>query len=199
MILTPRLQHAINLAATLHRSHTRIGEQNTPYITHLISVAILVNHYGGDEDMIIAGLLHDTVEDVPEYTIEQLELDCGKEVARIVKNLTEPREFHPDLHKTEKWITSKKAYLSQISGADHKTLIVSAADKLHNMQTLIDGYLSGDEILVQRFTGDGLKGQIWFCEEVATILEGKIPEEMFIHYRATLDKLDSLYTPETIR
>ena len=60
--LSPRFYDALELASDLHRDQVRKGT-SLPYISHLVSVAMLVLEYGGDEDQAIAALLHDCIED----------------------------------------------------------------------------------------------------------------------------------------
>ena len=186
MILTQRLQHALDLAAVLHRDHNRIGKDNTPYITHLFAVAIIVEHYGGSEDAVVAGLLHDTVEDIDGYTLEMLRSECGARVAEIVQNLTEPRDFSADANPKERWVKAKRVYLDQLSGADQDTLIVSASDKIHNMQSILAGMAKGDDLVKEKFSGEALKGQLWFWSEVLAKIDGKVPQDLQKLFEETL-------------
>ena len=87
---TPSLDEAIKLASHLHRNQTRNDNNKTPYISHLMSVAMILTHVTDDKDIVIAGLMHDSLEDVPHYTYDMLVEDCGKRVADIVKHVTEP-------------------------------------------------------------------------------------------------------------
>jgi (p)ppGpp synthase/HD superfamily hydrolase len=195
MILTERLQKAIDTAALLHKDHVRIGKDNTPYITHLFAVAMIIHQYGGDEDMVIAGLMHDSVEDIAEYTIEKLRLGFGDTVAMLVESLTEPRLVDTELSDKDKWLFYKKSYLNQLKEADSRSLIISAADKIHNMQSILQGYGEQDQNLLRKFTDKHLYGQIWFCGEVGKIVEGKIPDDMYNKYKLILSSLSELYIP----
>ena len=142
--------------------------------------------------------MHDTVEDVPEYTIEMLRQDCGSRVAEIVWRLTEPREFHTGLETREKWLQAKETYLDQITDADTDTLLVSAGDKIHNMQSIIDGFTNNDTDVISYFKGERFKGQIWFYSEVLAKLESKIPEELELRYRNTFTELAYIYGSEGV-
>lgn len=67
-LLSPRLRCAINAAARAHRDQVRKGS-GIPYVSHVYAVMFLLSQVTDDEDILIAGLLHDTLEDVPEkYT-----------------------------------------------------------------------------------------------------------------------------------
>ena len=88
---TYKIEQAIKAAAILHDGQLRKGNVPLPYITHLYAVAMILESYTEDEDTIVAGLLHDTLEDT-DYTPEELEADFGKEVCEAVLAVTEPAE-----------------------------------------------------------------------------------------------------------
>ena len=70
--LTPRFAEALQLAYDLHHAQMRKGT-GTPYMAHLLSVCNLVMYHGGDEDLAIAALLHDALEDASDrITSEQI-------------------------------------------------------------------------------------------------------------------------------
>ncbi len=88
--LSERFNDALVVTAELHSNQTRKGEDEIPYISHLLGVASLVLEAGGDEDMAIAALLHDAVED--QGGVETLELirnKFGERVAHIVEGCTD--------------------------------------------------------------------------------------------------------------
>lgn len=122
-----RLIKAISLSSVLHRNHTRHDDDNTPYVSHLYSVATYIMSVTGDEDIIIAGLMHDSLEDIPEYYYDDLLNDCGENVAKLVAQVTEDHK----LPYKEK----KELYLEQIRNGDHRVLAISIADKIHNAST----------------------------------------------------------------
>ena len=85
-----KIEQAIKAAALLHQDHMRLGSIPIPYITHLISVSLIVRDYTADEDTLVAALLHDTLEDT-DYTAEELREDFGDTVTNYVEILTEPK------------------------------------------------------------------------------------------------------------
>jgi (p)ppGpp synthase/HD superfamily hydrolase len=192
MILTPRLTLALDTAAILHKDHTRIGKEKTPYITHLIHVLSTVSNYTHDEDTLIAALLHDTVEDVEKYTLEKVENDFGLRVKEIVEKLTEVRVFDETLTPKERWVQAKTGYIDKLTNADGAVHLISAADKIHNIKSILDGYKNKDEILMLRFDGLALRGQVWFTGEVLKALSGNIPEVLEEEYRALHKELTLL-------
>src|SRR3989344_7317154 len=114
MFLTPRIDEAIRLACRLHSNQIRKDNQQTPYISHLVSVAIMLSEATNDEDIIIAGLMHDTLEDVPHYTYENLIVDCGARVAEIVKHVTEPLDANKLENEQLPWLKRKEEYLKNL-------------------------------------------------------------------------------------
>ncbi|MEN9852547.1 MAG: hypothetical protein RI996_490 [Candidatus Parcubacteria bacterium] len=197
MILTDRLQKAIDTAALLHREHTRIGKKKIPYISHLIHVLAIVDRYTDEEDVLIAALLHDTIEDIPEYTKEMLERDFGTAVKDIVLSLSEDREFVETLSPRDKWIQAKKSYLAKLAQASKQSHLISAADKIHNMSCIIDGYAEKDDVLMLRFEGAALMGQVWFTKEVYNIISPTIPKDMSETYMSLHHKLTALLPTDT--
>ncbi len=133
-IISDRVIDAINLATRLHHGHTRKDEYNTPYISHLFAVAMLLKSITNDEDVIIAGLMHDALEDVAEYEYEHLERDCGPRVAQIVRGVTE--------NKTLPYKERKIDYLEKLKVGMVESVLVSVADKLHNLKSY---HSMGDE------------------------------------------------------
>ncbi len=176
MILTPRLHHAIKLASHLHRFQTRKDVNLTPYISHLISVSIIVSSITDDEDIIIAGLMHDSLEDVPNYTFDMLVRDCGIRVAEIVKHVTEPLDGNKSKDDQFPWLQRKEAYLHVLKTGGIESALVSAADKIHNTQSFLQDIQEDKETFLKRFKSS-TKNKIWFNEQVLLILEEKLDKD----------------------
>ena len=124
---SPKLLKAISLASVLHRNHLRHDIDNTPYVSHLYSVAMFIASVTDDEDVIIAGLMHDSLEDIPEYYYDDLSRDCGEVVANLVVQVTEDHKLPYKDKKLE--------YIEQIKNGDHRVQAISLADKIHNAST----------------------------------------------------------------
>lgn len=145
-----RLEQAIRAASVLHKEQTRRGRTLLPYITHLFAVAWLVSDYKGDENTVIAALLHDTLEDT-DYTAVELEEDFGQEVRELVEAVTKPTAV--DGRKLS-WAESNDGYLEQLKKADDKALLISAADKIHNMRCIVEEYYDDHQRFLKDFPGD---------------------------------------------
>ena len=135
MKLTPKIQKAINRAAELHRKQIRKGD-GLPYIVHPFSVAWILSDYTTDEDIIVAGLLHDVLEDVRGYNYEDLKRDFGEKIAKIVREVSEEKE---NLGKNN-WKERKRKYLQHLKTANFEAKMICAADKIHNLSSLIEAY-----------------------------------------------------------
>jgi (p)ppGpp synthase/HD superfamily hydrolase len=154
--LSNRFVQALSYAARLHGRQMRKRTER-PYIGHLLSVTSIVIEYGGDEDMAIAALLHDAVEDqggIP--LLREIRRKFGKRVAHIVDGCTDSySEPKPP------WLERKRAYLKRVSSESEDVRLVSAADKLSNArETLYEFRTHGDGVF-ERFAGEK-EGTLWY-------------------------------------
>ncbi len=145
MKLTERLRRAIDLAARLHNGQVRKTADVLPYISHPFAVAWIVAQYTDDEDSIIAALMHDTLEDVKGYTMEQLISDCGQRVADIVKGVSE--------EKSLPFEKRKQLYIETIKQGSLESMMICAADKIHNMRSMMEAAEKEGEEFWNRFHG----------------------------------------------
>jgi (p)ppGpp synthase/HD superfamily hydrolase len=130
--LTNKFDEALQLASHLHRQQARKATQ-IPYISHVLAVTALVLDYGGTETQAIAALLHDAVEDCGgKLVLENIETQFGQEVAAIVESCTDSFEEGPK----RDWKERKEEYLQHLRNCDSASLIVVAADKLHNLTAI---------------------------------------------------------------
>lgn len=165
-IYTPRLERAIQKAVLVHRDQVRRTPDEMPYISHLFSVFALLLTYTRDEDTLIAGLLHDSIEDT-DYTFEELERDFGKEVRDIVAGVTEEKEKDGE---GLPWLERKRGNLENLRKSGQKSMLISAVDKIYNLNALVsDSKLYGDSMW--DFLSPGADEKLWFHREVIDILE----------------------------
>ena len=154
--LGPRLQRAFRYAAEKHAGQTR-KQTAVPYLSHLMAVASLVLEAGGDEDIAIAALLHDVVEDCGGMPrLREIRRQFGLRVAKIVEGCTDSFG-EPKLE----WVQRKKDYLREVKHADAETRLVSASDKLHNVRTILADYRQHGEAIWRRFSGKR-EGTLWY-------------------------------------
>jgi (p)ppGpp synthase/HD superfamily hydrolase len=176
--LTDRFTRAVDYARIAHAAQCRKGS-NIPYLYHLLGVASLVIEFGGNEDQVIAGLLHDTLEDCGAAHEAAIRAQFGKAVVNIVKDCTdgtaEGKASHTDADaKRRDWIERKLAYLAHLKTASDQTLLVSACDKLHNARAIVQD-LENPEVgtrVFDRFTG-GRDGTLGYYQALAEIFSAR--------------------------
>ena len=120
---------AINFAAKKHRNQRRKDLEHTPYINHPIGVSDIICNEGNvtDTDVIIAGILHDTVEDT-DTTLDELEEVFGKKVRDIVDECSDDKSLTKEMRKMKQ---IEKAPLSS-----KEAKVVKLADKIYNLRDL---------------------------------------------------------------
>lgn len=165
MKLTPRLQTAINLAARQHDGQKRKGFA-LPYIVHPFSVALIVAEYLSEEDAVIAALLHDVLEDTVGYTAADLSRDYGPHVRRLVEELSED--------KTLPWRERKEKHLLHLQTASETSLIITAADKIHNLSSLTFAMTEGQPADRQGIESI-LKNSLWYFEGMNALIDRRLP------------------------
>jgi guanosine-3',5'-bis(diphosphate) 3'-pyrophosphohydrolase len=130
------LEHAIDIASTAHEGQKR--KSGEPYIIHPMAVAATLIDWGMDIDTVLAGVLHDTVEDT-DLTLQQLESLFGKDVAFLVDGVTKVSKARAGMQDISEYLPQTKDNLSKLLiavGQDVRVIIIKLADRLHNMQTL---------------------------------------------------------------
>ena len=157
------LDEALAFVAEAFRYTKRKGT-DTPYLTHLLAVMALVGEHGGSEEQMIAALLHDTLEDIEGMTRDDLELRFGGPVADMVVALSDTTG-----HPKPDWRTRKERYLARLAQEGSWVKLVSAADKLHNLQCLLRDLKQHGEAVWGRFNA-GKKDQLWYYRQVVEAL-----------------------------
>lgn len=157
------LADAAAFATTEFRDIVRKGSA-VPYVTHLFAVAALVGEYGGDEEQMAAALLHDWLEDVPGASEDELRTRFGPRVHRIVVALTDTTA-----HPKPPWRPRKEAHIARLVGAATDVRLVCAADKLHNVTSVLHDLDREGPRTLRRFSG-GPDGLAWYFETLAETL-----------------------------
>lgn len=123
---------AYEIALRLHEGQFR--KSGEPYIIHPIAVAKILAGFGMDNETVIAGLLHDVVEDT-EYTREELVRDFDEKIAQLVDGVTKLGNISYDA-SSEKIQAENFRKMFLAMSKDIRVLIIKLADRLHNMRTL---------------------------------------------------------------
>lgn len=164
-----KLAKAFEFANSAHQKQKRKGTK-IPYISHPMAVASMTLEAGADEEVAIAAILHDVIEDSEgKINSEILEKHFGKNVAQMVSSLSDATTF-----PKPEWKKRKLKYLSQIEAAADGVKLIAACDKWHNLKSLLrDLDDMGDEVW-EKFSA-GPEDQLWYYQEVFKRVEESIP------------------------
>ena len=154
---------AIEFAVKAHMRQLRKGT-DIPYVIHPISVGKILVENNCPEECVIAGILHDTLEDT-DVTREDLARLFGKEVADIVLGASEP-------DKSDTWENRKQHTIEYLKTAPENIRMVACADKLHNLRSIIEDYQKEGEDLWKRFRR-GKDKQLWYYESLLNVFKAE--------------------------
>ncbi len=144
-LMSSRLEEALRFAAECHHGQTRRAGK-TPYFAHVVAVTIILDRARFDEDVVIAGLLHDVVEDTP-VTLAEVADRFGNNVAEIVRHCSEIKT--DELGAKRPWIDRKRDHIAALAEAPAAARAVVLADKLHNAISIEVDLLEGRPIWSQ--------------------------------------------------
>lgn len=131
-----RISHAVAIATVAHSGQLR--KTGEPYITHPLAVKKILEDWNMDEDTIIAGVLHDTIEDT-NLTLEEIKSEFGDSVAFLVDGVTKLGKVRENMKSLDTYLpetTDNFLRLMIATGSDVRVLIIKLADRLHNARTL---------------------------------------------------------------
>lgn len=165
-----RYAAALLFALEAHLGQVRKGT-DVPYITHPVEVSAALAQYGYPEDLVLAGLLHDTMEDVG-VTFDELAACFGRRVAELVAGVSEEKERSG---VKVPWRERKEAQLRHVREADREVLALKAADTLHNVASILRDWRIGGTRVWERFNAPRAE-QIWYYAAVAGIVRERLGE-----------------------
>ena len=161
-IFTARIERAIALAVKAHDGQTRKGDGETPYIVHPVTVALILSRFTGDEDIIIAGLLHDTLEDT-SLQDSDIAREFGQKVLDMVKDVTQS-----DLPGLS-WATRTARYLRHLQTAPRGSLLIASADKIANLVSMISAHAAHGDALWERYNAPPAEKLTFYGQVYATV------------------------------
>lgn len=164
------------------KSHEGQYRKNTdiPYITHPVTVGFMLLNKGYSEEVVAAGILHDTVEDTP-LTLDEIKREFGSNIADMVEGSSEP-------DKSLSWKDRKEHTIEFLKTASEDVRAVVCADKLHNIRSIIRDYEQVGEEIWSRFNA-GKEQQKWYYTNVVDSLGAQSSFELLTELRAEVDRL----------
>ena len=180
-----RLADGVQYALQVHAEQVRKGS-NAPYVSHLFGVASLVLEHGGDEDQAIAAMLHDAVEDQGAHLAPIIRERFGARVADIVLGCTDADTF-----PKPPWQERKEAYIRHLEEAETDTLLVSCADKVHNVRAICTDLRTHGIEVFGRFKG-GRVGTLWYYQTLADAFRRLLPGPLSDELAETVAKMEGL-------
>ena len=188
---SPRFRYAFEYAAALHAADLRKGSR-IPYLSHLLDVCAIVMRYSGNEDAVIAALLHDAAEDHGGASrLADIQRNFGKAVASIVEECTDSTTT-----PKQPWEVRKKSYVKHLPEASRGGLLVSAADKLSNVRAILaDHYVIGDDVY-KRFKRPKRR-TLWYYNALSKAFTAHLGGDISKELRRTVAELNrvSKYKP----
>lgn len=175
--MTDCFNRALQLAIEAHAGQVRKGTENAaglalPYITHPVAVAALVQRYGGTEDQVVAALLHDVLEDGGPQWARPIREAFGAEVLELVEFCTDG--LPDETGRKPPWRERKEAYLAHLREAEGPGVLVSACDKLSNLQAIVLDLTEVGDAVWGRFTGKK-DGTLWYYSALVDAFAGRVP------------------------
>lgn len=172
MYSTDRISAAFALAALVHEKQ-KCKSTDIPYISHPMAVAAQVSVWGGSEDQFIAALLHDVVEDGGAQYMPVIEQHFGIHVLDLVMACSDaaPQRGQPK----GAWIERKEKYIANLRSAADEVLLISAADKWHNLASILADAKQLGEVVFDRFIRqdfertDKKKMVLWYYKELLAV------------------------------
>lgn len=164
---TPKIEKAIKTASIAHNGQFRKSVKNLPYVSHLFSVAMIISEHTNDEDVIVAGLLHDILEDT-DYLESDLISEFGERVHKLVDSVTEATK---EQKETWTWKEEKENYLRKLKKGPKEASIIAAADKIHNLSTLVENQISSSR---------NHSDFVWYHREVFAIISEKLGDHPIV-------------------
>lgn len=161
-----RIRQAAQFAIQVHEGQIRkVGGQ--PYFFHPLAVGRMLLEAGLETDVVVAGILHDTVEDT-DTTLSEIETRFGSKVSGWVAAVTEQDKSKP-------WRVRKQAYLKSIASAEDEVLMISLADKRDNLRSLVTAIYNLGPIVWDKFTRPK-PDQQWYYRELLAIYSVRVNE-----------------------
>lgn len=183
--MSDRLFRAINLAAVAHDGQNRKGSA-VPYFSHICGVLCVLAQLSADEDVLVAGVLHDVIEDAPEITsLAEIEAEFGGRVAQLVAAVTKDDALAD-------WQDRADAYIAKIDESGNDVARIVLADKLHNIRSILTDHAEHGDRLWDRFNSTKQQQQWWYAEVLRVLTRKLDPHPILGEYERLVAQLQEI-------
>lgn len=187
MLFTQKISRAIRFSIKTHEVYQKQKRKgkDIPYITHPLTVGLILARAGAGEDTVVAGILHDTIEDSvaeKKVTQEMLKERFDEKVAEIVASVSES-------NKTLSWEERKREALEHIQSFSHESLLVKSADIISNASELLKDYEDGGEAIFSHFNAPKEKILGHYQQAITAIIERWLENPLVDDLRAIAQML----------
>ena len=175
------IEKAMRLAARAHQSQTR-KDSDLPYISHPAMVALMLQKHLFPPHVIAAGLVHDVLEDTA-VSEDELRAELGDDVVDIVVALSEDKALS--------WEARKERYIESVRRASDEVKAVSICDKIHNLESLLEGYRQLGNEIWNRFNRPKDKQQ-WLQEALLSMYQESWSHPLVDEYGRLVERFNAL-------
>ena len=171
MTYSTEVERALLVCLEAHYGQYRKGGDRIHYSVHPIHMALILARTGVRQELVQAALLHDVVEDCDGWTMGRLREEFGDEVAEIVDQLTEDKSLS--------WEERKQWAIDHVSQMCDDSVVVKAADKLHNLESLAVQLEQAEDVeaVWGKFKG-GRERTLRMDRELVMTLQGRVPASL---------------------
>lgn len=175
------IDYAIYFATKAHNGQKRKSEKDVDMIFHPFTVGMILQRAGASTPCVIAGILHDVVEDT-KYTIDDIEKEFGPEIKKIVAEVSE--------NKSLEWKERKVEAINTIKTASLEGKLVECADKINNLECLYELYIEQGETVWNSFKKPK-EEQKWYYTNMydAVLANTDQQNPLFERYQKILEEL----------
>lgn len=179
--LTPKILKALEFAALSHEGQSRLGQVPSPYISHPFAVGLILSQAGFSEEVIIAGIFHDLIEDT-SVQFEDIEENFGKPIARLVAGVTEDISLS--------FLERKEKYLQHLREGSSEVAAISAADLFANRLSMLNELKQGTD-LWKNFTW-GPEATFAYDRKRIAVIQNKLDNPLVSELALLVDELEQL-------
>lgn len=183
--ISKRLYSAYAFAAYAHRNQKRKGT-GIPYLSHLISAVEIAKSITEDEDILIAVLLHDTLEDT-DVTYGMIKENFGENVAKMVAHETEDKRRERPASDT--WKERKQENIENVRNSSKEIKIIALCDKLSNLRSIYYDVCTIGEETWKKFNQKDKLEHRWYYTKFMTVFEDLKDTKAYKEYKELLEKV----------